>query len=84
MTVFCARPARPGGWRQKLDVSPGEFIGLVVTALAWNAFAYGAVLRVQGPPNWLTLALLAAGGLIGLGSASWLVVVYHVRTVISS
>lgn len=84
MTRTCTGGVARGrrGWRDAID--RGEVVGLVATALACNAFAYGAVLYLHGSTDLLTLSLLVGGGFLGLVAAGWLVVVYEIQALISA
>lgn len=84
MTPFSSQASPNGGWLGKVNVNPGEVVGVVVLALACNAFSYGGVLLLHGVTNVETLTLLAGGGIVGLVSAGWLVVLFTVREIVSA
>ena len=69
--------------REAFRATPAELAALVLAALGWNAFGYGAALLLAGGGGPWPLGLLLAGGAVGLGSAGWLAVVYHVRDIVS-
>lgn len=70
-------------WFGEVDVSPGEFVGIVLTALGANGFTYGAILYLFGVTNLATMAMLIGGGMLGLTAAVYLVVIYQIRDLVS-
>lgn len=65
----------------ELDVTPGELAGIVLTAIGANGFTYGSILHLNGATDLSTMAVLAGGGLLGLGGAVYLIVVYEIRSI---
>lgn len=63
---------------------PKELLGIVVTAVAINAFVYGAILVSHGFTNLATVLLVLVAGAISLGSTAWLIVVSQVRQIVDS
>lgn len=84
MTRTCTQGVTGARRGSRFEVDRGEVVGLVATALACNAFAYGAVLYLNGAADLLTLSLLIGGGILGFVAAGWLVVVYQIEDYISA
>ena len=63
-------------------VDPTEVVAIVLTALAANAFTYGALLQFHGVVTASTTALLVGGGLATLASTGWLAVLSFVKQVV--
>jgi len=83
--MMCAYPVtrRRDGWGPSVDFEPSELVTLVATALAANAFAYGAVLCLHGVVTLWSLSLLVGGVAVCSVLVCWLLVLQHVRAITS-
>lgn len=69
-------------WPSIGAIDPTEVIAVVVTAVAANAFTYGALLQLHGATTLTTTLLFVGGGAVTLASTGWLMVLSFVREVV--
>ena len=71
-------------WPSISSVDPMEVLAIVLTALAANAFTYGALLQFHGATTLTTTLLIVVGGTVTLASTGWLMVLSFVHQVVES